>query len=74
MAENTTPQDGAVQNVALALMALQLAKLAVPVLQDAFKSGEVTIERQKEVLDAYNALSDDLDAAFSGPEWKIDPD
>lgn len=74
MAENTTPQDGAVQNVALALMALQLAKLAVPVLQDAFKSGDVTIEQQKEVLDAYNALSDDLDAAFSGPEWKIEPD
>lgn len=62
------------EEIALALAALQLAKQAVPVLQNAFKSGDVTIEQQKEVLDAYNALSDDLDAAFSGPEWKIEPD
>lgn len=61
-------------NIALALMAMQLAQQAVPVLQNAFQSGEISIEKQKEVLDAYNALSDNLDAAFSGPQWQIDPD
>lgn len=60
--------------ILLALGALTLAKTAIPVIQDWFKKGDVTAERQKEILDAYTALAKDIDAAFSGPEWEIEPD
>jgi len=58
----------------LAMAALKLAKLALPIIQEAAKKGLVPVEKQKEVFADYNALVDAGDTAFSGPEWDIDPD
>ena len=62
------------EEIALALAALQLAKQAIPVLEKLGQSGAITVEQQKEVLDAYNALKAAGDAAFTGDEWTIEPD
>ena len=58
----------------LALGLIQLAKQAIPVVEDLFKKGQITKEHQQKVLDDYNALKAAGDAAFTGDEWTIDPD
>lgn len=62
------------EELALALAALQLAKKAIPVIEDLFKKGQITKEDQQKVLDDYNALKAAGDAAFTGDEWTIEPD
>lgn len=59
----------------LALGALQLARQAIPVVQDLFKKGLITAAQQQKVLDEYNSLKDSVEGdAFTGPGWKIEPD
>lgn len=49
---------------------LNLLEELVPVIQN-FKPVEISPEQQQLVLDRYQKLRGDLDAAFSGPEWQI---
>ena len=60
--------------VALILGLMDLLKIAVPAIQKEVNAGNVTIEQQKQVLDAYNDLRANLDQHFEGPEWDIEPD
>lgn len=58
----------------LILGLMELLKMAVPIIQKEVNAGNIPIEKQRELLDAYNDLRDNLDKYFDGPEWQIDPD
>lgn len=58
----------------LALGVIQLAKQAIPAIEELFRKGEITKEQQQQVKTEYEALRDHLDDAFTGPAWQIEPD
>ena len=52
-------------------LALALAEKLIPVVDAAFKRGEVTAEEQQRARDAYQALRAKGDTLFQGPEWEV---
>lgn len=62
------------EELVLAMGILKLARESIPIIQEQFKKGNITVDQQKAVLAAYNALIDAGETAFSGPEWDIEPD
>lgn len=60
--------------IALANALLAGLDVLVPKIQDLFKSGEISVEEQQSIRDKYLALRSQGDAAFTGPEWNVDPD
>jgi hypothetical protein len=59
------------EEIAIANAAIALIEALAPKIQAAVKSGQVTPTEQQTLLDKYNSLKTNLDAAFSGPEWTI---
>lgn len=60
--------------IPLILGLMELLKMAVPIIQKEVNAGNIPVEKQRELLDAYNDLRDNLDKYFDGPEWQIDSD
>lgn len=53
------------------LGALDLLTRLIPVVQKLHIGGQVSIEDQAKIRNAYNTFRDAGDAAFEGPEWKL---
>lgn len=62
------------EEIAFALGLLNLLRIMGPKIAEAVKSGQVPVEKQKEIRAAYDSLTTDMDAHFTGPEWEIEPD
>lgn len=58
--------------IAIISATLSLIEKLWPVVEDAVKKGQVSIEAQAELRAKYNALRAKADAAFEGPEWKVE--
>lgn len=56
----------------LALLILQLAVKAVPIIEAKIAAGDVAPEEQLKIRAAYLAYRDAMDKAFDGPEWEQD--
>lgn len=52
--------------------ALALAEKLIPLVDQAVKNGQVTVDAQAELRAKYDALRAKADAAFQGPEWLVD--
>lgn len=57
--------------ISTALALIDLVDRMLPVIQGLHLAGDVSVEEQQKVLDAYNALRTKGDAAFSDPAWQI---
>lgn len=54
------------------IAALDFVEKMLPVIQQAVKAGEVSVEEQQRVRDRYNSLRNAGELAFSGPEWQVE--
>ena len=53
--------------------ALALAEKLMPIIQERMKAGEITPLVQAQARERYLALRAQADAAFTGPEWEVEP-
>jgi hypothetical protein len=53
--------------------ALALAEKLIPIIQERIRAGEISPEVQTQARERYLALRAQADAAFSGPEWEVNP-
>jgi hypothetical protein len=56
--------------IALLSGIIALANEAIPQVRAMFDQGKITKEQQDKLLADYQQLRDNLDSAFSGPEWE----
>lgn len=61
--------------VLMALGLVQLATKLIPIIEDAFRRGEIPAEKQAEVKKSIDDLRTALanSTAFTGPEWEVKP-
>ena len=52
--------------------ALDLVRVALPVIEQLRLAGVISVEQQREVRKNYQSLVTRADGQFSGPEWQID--
>lgn len=57
--------------LALASAAMQLVRESIPVIRDAFESGEISEEDQARVRAEYESLRSQAAGQFTGPEWEL---
>lgn len=57
--------------LALASAAAKLIREALPVIRDAFTSGEISEEDQARVRAEYESLRSQAGGEFTGPEWEL---
>ena len=51
--------------------ALALVEAALPAIQSAVQSGQISVGDQQVLLNTYNSLVAKANGQFSGPEWQI---
>jgi hypothetical protein len=60
------------QELALIIAGLDFISKLLPRVDEAVKNGQVSVEAQAELRQRYNELRAKADAAFEGPEWKVE--
>ena len=60
------------QEIIIANAALALLEKLLPLIQAQVRAGQVTAAEQQDLHDRYQSLRNAGDAAFAGPEWKLE--
>lgn len=60
------------EELTLAVAALQLLEKLAPVIQQRLAAGQITPEQQSVVRTQYEQFRRNHDAAFTGPEWTVE--